>query len=127
MIVGRGGGSLEDLWAFNEEVVGRAIFASRVPIISAVGHEDDWTIADCVADLRAPTPSAAAELLVPNEPEIREQLDQTALRLTRALHERLQTAQHRVEQLAGRRPFQFPLDGILRRQQRCDDWAGRLD
>jgi exodeoxyribonuclease VII large subunit len=127
MIVGRGGGSLEDLWAFNEEVVARAIFASRVPIISAVGHEVDWTIADYVADLRAPTPSAAAELLVPNESEIRELLRQTALRLSRALGDRLKNAKHQFDQVTGRRPFQFPLDGILRRQQRCDDWAGRLD
>lgn len=127
MIVGRGGGSLEDLWAFNEEIVARAIFASRVPVISAVGHEVDWTIADYVADLRAPTPSAAAELLVPNESEIRELLEQAAVRLTRALRDRLQTALHHFEQLARRRPFQVPLDGILRRQQRCDDLAGRLD
>jgi exodeoxyribonuclease VII large subunit len=127
MVVGRGGGSLEDLWAFNEEVVARAIFGSRVPVISAVGHEVDWTIADFVADLRAPTPSVAAEKLVPSESEIRELLDQATLRMTRGLRERLRTAQHRFEQLSGRRPFQLPLDGIMRRQQHCDNWAGRLD
>ena len=75
VIVGRGGGSLEDLWAFNEEVVARAIYASKVPIISAVGHEIDWTISDFVADLRAPTPSVAAEIVVPRKAKLTETLD----------------------------------------------------
>lgn len=127
MIVGRGGGSLEDLWAFNEEAVARAIFASRIPVISAVGHEVDWTISDYVADLRAPTPSAAAELVVPNELEVRQHLGQIATRLTRALGDRLKGSFQRLDWISSRRPFQFPLDGIRRRQQLCDDLAARLD
>ena len=75
LIVGRGGGSIEDLWAFNEEIVARAIYNSRIPIISAVGHERDWTIADLVADLRAPTPSVAAELVIPKKEDLNSELD----------------------------------------------------
>lgn len=92
LIVGRGGGSIEDLWAFNEEVVARAIFESRIPIISAVGHETDTTIADFVADLRAPTPTAAAELAVPNQQE----LYQRILASKTSLHQ-MMTAQLRFE------------------------------
>lgn len=89
LIVGRGGGSIEELWAFNEEVVAREIFTSEIPIISAVGHETDFTIADFVADLRAPTPTAAAELAVPNTIELQEKVLQRTLRLQRAMRERV--------------------------------------
>lgn len=89
LIVGRGGGSREDLWAFNEEIVARAIAASRIPIISAVGHEIDFSIADLVADLRAPTPSAAAELVVQNRLELERHLDQLTLRLAAQMRSRL--------------------------------------
>lgn len=96
LIVGRGGGSLEDLWPFNEEIVARAIFNSELPIVSAVGHEVDTTIADFVADLRAPTPSAAAELLSPDQIELRQTLEKTYARLKNLLN---QTAQNITQKL----------------------------
>lgn len=103
MIVGRGGGSIEDLWAFNEEIVARAIYNSKIPVISAVGHEIDFTIADFVADVRAPTPSAAAELVVPNRMDLVVQIEK--------LRHRLITLRLR-----------FP-DWLMR----VDDWRGRLE
>ncbi len=96
LIVGRGGGSLEDLWSFNEEIVARAIFASEIPIVSAVGHEVDITIADFVADVRAPTPSAAAELLSPDQTELLFTLDKMSERLDYLL---IQTSQNITQQL----------------------------
>ena len=99
IIVGRGGGSLEDLWAFNEEVVARAICASKAPVISAVGHEVDFTIADFVADLRAPTPSAAAELVVREKQAVVDALDDLARQLQRAAHRPLSDLERRVDEL----------------------------
>jgi exodeoxyribonuclease VII large subunit len=90
MIVGRGGGSIEDLWAFNEEIVANAIFESTIPVISAVGHETDFTIADFVADLRAPTPSAAAELVCPDSAKLQENLANTKSKLTALLKNNLE-------------------------------------
>ena len=96
LIVGRGGGSREDLWAFNEEVVARAIVASQLPVISAVGHEVDLSIADLVADLRAPTPSAAAELVVQNRLELERHLDQLEMRLANQIRSRLELLRSRL-------------------------------
>lgn len=89
LIIGRGGGSIEDLWAFNEEIVARAIYESKIPIISAVGHEVDFTISDFVADLRAPTPTAAAELAVPNIIELQNQINQYSIRLKEAIYKKV--------------------------------------
>ncbi|HAA90462.1 MAG: Exodeoxyribonuclease 7 large subunit [Thermoanaerobacterales bacterium 50_218] len=102
IIVGRGGGSLEELWAFNTEEVARAIFASRIPVVSAVGHETDFTITDLVADLRAPTPSAAAELVVPCRAELERKVRSLQNRLLQALDRYYRSKQLRVKQVAGR-------------------------
>jgi exodeoxyribonuclease VII large subunit len=92
IIIGRGGGSLEDLWAFNEEIVARAIYASRIPVVSAVGHEVDFTIADFVADARAPTPTAAAEMAVPRKADLLEQIEMLDLQLQRCMEFKLSNA-----------------------------------
>src|SRR5213594_728824 len=105
IIVGRGGGSLEDLWAFNEEAVARAIAASKVPVISGVGHETDFTIADFVADLRAPTPSAAAELVVAAKMEFCERIDRLRDRLRAGVRGQLQRLVRRIHVAEGRPVF----------------------
>ncbi|OGQ45768.1 MAG: hypothetical protein A3H42_00570 [Deltaproteobacteria bacterium RIFCSPLOWO2_02_FULL_46_8] len=105
MIVGRGGGSMEDLWAFNEEVVARAIFASRIPIISAVGHEIDFTIADFVADVRAPTPSAAAEIAVPKREDLLLHLEQLKQQLFKSPLRRFPDRMMRIDDLRSRLQF----------------------
>ena len=101
MIVGRGGGSIEDLWAFNEEIVARSIYNSAIPVISAVGHERDWTIADMVADLRAATPSVAAELVVPKKEDLKEKLDDLKAGLRSAFQENTQNFEDAIKDALG--------------------------
>ena len=119
MIVGRGGGSLEDLWAFNEEVVARAIFACSVPVISAVGHEVDFTIADFVADHRAPTPTAAAEMVLPCKADLMAQLELIENRLRRCMQSKLDTAQESCRRLTKR--LSDPARKLREKQQRLDE------
>ena len=113
LLVGRGGGSIEDLWAFNEEKVARAIAASRIPVISCVGHEIDFTISDFVADMRAPTPSAAAELAVPVMDELRGALDSLARRLTGALTGAQQVRRLRLERIAASSALRSPIQVMI--------------
>lgn len=124
LIVGRGGGSLEDLWAFNEECVARAIYASATPVIAAVGHEVDYSIADFVADLRAPTPSAAAEMVVKSRLELEGHLDHLILRLAGQMRGRLDLLREKVEGLARR--LQSPAQRLDLCRHRLEDLERRL-
>lgn len=126
IVLGRGGGSAEDLWAFNEEVVADAVFASLVPVVSAIGHEIDVTVADLVADHRAETPSAAVVALTPNRPELLTGLLEARVRLNEAVARRIELARARVDQLAGRPAFRRPLHRVRDLEQRLDDTAARL-
>ena len=127
LITGRGGGSIEDLWAFNDERVARAIYESELPVISAVGHEPDVTIADFVADLRAATPSNAAELAVPDMSELREALSAARARLDQAVNRRLSERRKGLEELASRRVMQSPTGFIDQRRLELDSIRLRLD
>src|SRR6266550_7013114 len=121
VIVGRGGGSMEDLWAFNEEPVARAISVSPIPVISAVGHESDVTIADLVADVRAPTPSAAAELVVSRKEEFSSRIDRLHERLVSCAHARVQRLSRRVHELSGRRALAGYTTRLAMTQRRADE------
>ena len=126
IIVGRGGGSMEDLWAFNEEIVARAIFECSVPIISAVGHETDTTIADYVADLRAPTPSAAAELAVYDIRELEGALLSFQLELNRAFNGKLERAEEQIRQYEGRLRLLSPQNQLNEKRQVVADLEDKL-
>lgn len=116
LIVGRGGGSIEDLWAFNEENVARAIFNSRIPVISAVGHETDFTIADFVADMRAPTPSAAAEISVPSQIELSSRLNMIKNRMAESIKNRIDRNRTVLDRMKLKNP-----------QEKIDDYSIKLD
>ena len=127
IIIARGGGSAEDLASFNDEALARAVAASEIPVISAVGHETDFTITDFVADLRAPTPSAAAELVIRSRQEIESHADALHERLSRAMRYRLLLGRQALTELAQHGAFARITDFIRQRQQRLDDLAHRLE
>src|SRR6516165_7492481 len=126
LLLVRGGGSLEDLWSFNEEIVARAVAAAVIPVISGVGHETDFTIADFVADVRASTPSAAAELVLQTRREFDKHVFDLRARLESLVRYRLLELSRRVHELAGRRGFRRPLDLLRQRRQRADELTSRL-
>jgi exodeoxyribonuclease VII large subunit len=127
IIAGRGGGSMEDLWAFNEEVVARSIYNSRIPIISAVGHEIDITIADLVADKRALTPSEAGELIVPRKDLLIEKIEKFKVRLLQSLTGKLRLSKEKLVRIANSYAMKQPFDRLNRWQQRLDEFAQRLN
>ena len=126
IILGRGGGSLEDLWSFNEEMVARAIYRSEIPVISAVGHEIDWTISDFVGDFRAPTPSAAAELVIPKKEELITILKGFSERMRASLVSRVDFLKEKLETLESRYIFKEPFNIIDQYGQQIDELTGKL-
>lgn len=126
MIVGRGGGSLEDLWAFNEEVVARSIYSSKIPVVSAVGHEIDVTISDLVADKRALTPTEAGELVVPRYDQLQDTVEKIKTRLVRALYNRILVERTTLLRIKNSFAFKRPFDRVLRLQQDMDEIVQRL-
>jgi exodeoxyribonuclease VII large subunit len=127
LIVGRGGGSMEDLWAFNEEVLARAIFDSKIPVISAVGHEIDTTIADLVADMRASTPTRAGVVAVPDKKEVLKVLTDMERRLAREIDSRLELSAERLQTLLASSVFRNPLLPVRNREQQLDEMGGTLE
>ena len=127
LIVGRGGGSIEDLWAFNDELVARAIYDSQIPVISAVGHEPDVTISDFVADLRAATPSNAAELAVPDQDALRQALDEIQSAMANAMLAKISRAGERLELLSNRPVLRSPMASFERRQKTLELLESRLN
>lgn len=126
LLVGRGGGSIEDLWAFNEEAVARAIAQSAIPVVSCVGHETDWTVADLVADLRAPTPSAAAELVVAEKAAVLDHIAELSDGMLQTLRDRLEELGARLTRAAGHPLLQDPRRLWQQRVQRVDELTARL-
>ena len=125
-MVVRGGGSLEDLWAFNEEIVARAIAESQIPVISGIGHETDFTIADFIADVRASTPSAAAELVVQTRREFDKHIADLRGALAEQMRYRILVLSRRIHELAARPGFRRPLDLLRQQRQRADEMTSRL-
>ena len=121
IIVARGGGSLEELWAFNEEIVARSIFASNIPVISAVGHETDFTICDFVSDMRAPTPSAAAELAVPDVEVLLYKLQNYNVRMKNSLIKKLTMCRTQLQKSTSRHAFRQPYDRVNQNRLKLDN------
>ncbi len=126
LIVGRGGGSIEDLWSFNEEIVARAIFASHIPIISGVGHEIDWTISDYVADLRAPTPTGAAELVVPNIADLLKHIKQMGIRANEAIFNKINISKLYLDSLKSSYVIKNPMIMYDNKKQKLDNMYEKI-
>ena len=127
LIVGRGGGSIEDLWPFNEEIVAREIYACKIPVISAVGHEIDWTISDFIADIRAATPTAAAEIAVPEISEVKYKLNQLTQRTNKAINEKLIQNKQKIENISQKQIFKNPESIYEIKQMHLDNLIGKLN